>query len=72
MANRFCLVKKHKMFYDKRGDNFGNGRFVRTIFERSIEQQANRIVNKLEKLDNSEISLITGDDLFFVNSDNYS
>ncbi len=53
-------------------NNFGNGRFVRTIFERSIEQQANRIVNKLEKLDNSEISLITGDDLFFVNSDNYS
>lgn len=70
MANRFCLVKKHKMFYDKRGNNFGNGRFVRTIFERSIEQQANRVVN-LEKLDNSELSLNAYDDLFFVNSDSY-
>lgn len=70
MANRFCLVKKHKMFYDKRGNNFGNGRFVRTIFERSIEEQANRVVN-LEKLDNSELSLNAYDDLFFVNSDSY-
>ncbi|BAZ16984.1 AAA ATPase central domain-containing protein [Calothrix sp. NIES-4071] len=68
-----CIVlqRAFELAYAKRDKNFGNGRFVRTIFERSIEQQANRIVNKLEKLDNSEISLVTGDDLFFVNSDSY-
>jgi AAA lid domain len=68
-----CVVlqRAFELAYAKRDKNFGNGRFVRTIFKRSIEQQANRVVNLLEKLDNSEMSLITGDDLFFVNSDSY-
>ncbi|MBW4599345.1 MAG: hypothetical protein KME29_06975 [Calothrix sp. FI2-JRJ7] len=47
-----CIVlqRAFELAYAKRYKNFGNGRFVRTIFERSIEQQANRVVNKLEKL----------------------
>ncbi len=57
--------------YEKRTKNFGNGRFVRTLFERAIEQQANRIVNQLEILDNSEISLITGEDLSFIYVDDF-
>ncbi|BAZ38253.1 AAA ATPase central domain-containing protein [Calothrix sp. NIES-4101] len=53
--------------YEKRNKTFGNGRYVRTLFERSIEQQANRIVtHQLEKLDNSQLSLITGEDLYFL------
>jgi AAA+ superfamily predicted ATPase len=42
---------------------FGNGRFVRNIFEHSIKQQANRIVNSLEEIDDQAISLITKEDL---------
>ncbi|NJL63042.1 MAG: AAA family ATPase [Methylacidiphilales bacterium] len=57
--------------YEKRTKNFGNGRFVRTLFERAIAQQANRIVYQLEKLDNSAISLITGEDLSFVDVDGF-
>jgi SpoVK/Ycf46/Vps4 family AAA+-type ATPase len=32
-------------FYDRRGKSFGNGRFVRNLFERMVEQQANRIAS---------------------------
>lgn len=39
-----------KAYYD-RNNTFGNGRFVRNIFEKSLERQANRIasVNSLDK-----------------------
>ncbi|MBF2065004.1 MAG: AAA family ATPase [Calothrix sp. C42_A2020_038] len=64
-----CIVlqRTFEIAYEKRNKSFGNGRFVRTIFERSIEQQANRIANHLEQLDNTEISLITAQDLEFAN-----
>jgi SpoVK/Ycf46/Vps4 family AAA+-type ATPase len=65
----FLLQKTFEYAYAKRHKSFGNGRFVRTLFERSIEQQANRIVNLIDKLDNLEIALITGEDLSFVELD---
>ncbi|MCX7594155.1 MAG: AAA family ATPase [Fischerella sp.] len=49
--------------YAKRDRSFGNGRFARVIFERSIEQQANRIADCLEQMDDCAISLITAEDL---------
>ncbi|XPM53162.2 MAG: AAA family ATPase [Leptolyngbya sp. IPPAS B-1204] len=49
--------------YAQRNKHFGNGRFARTVFERSIEQQANRIAGSLKALDDTEISLITAADL---------
>jgi SpoVK/Ycf46/Vps4 family AAA+-type ATPase len=65
-----CIIlqRAFEFAYEKRTKNFGNGRLVRTIFERSIEQQANRIVKELEQLDNTEISLIKGEDLYFTDS----
>ncbi|PSB50283.1 AAA family ATPase [Chamaesiphon polymorphus] len=47
---------------------FGNGRFVRTIFERSIERHANRVVHSLPDIDDRTISLITAEDLEQVES----
>ncbi|MFP4378255.1 MAG: AAA family ATPase [Spirochaetales bacterium] len=32
-------------FYERRGKSFGNGRFVRNLFERMVERQANRIAS---------------------------
>jgi SpoVK/Ycf46/Vps4 family AAA+-type ATPase len=64
-----ALQKTFEIAYAKRNKNFGNGRLVRTIFERSIEQQANRIVNKLSNLNDTEMSTITGEDLNTGNSD---
>lgn len=51
--------------YSQRNKHFGNGRFARTVFERSIEQQANRIAHSLKTLDDTAISLITAEDLQF-------
>jgi SpoVK/Ycf46/Vps4 family AAA+-type ATPase len=49
--------------YSDRNKHFGNGRYVRTIFERVIEQQADRIVDQMEDLDDTELALITAEDL---------
>ena len=75
--NKFCQdngytlsltarVEVQKIFadaYSKRNKQFGNGRFARTIFERAIEQQANRILNRMSELDNSELVSIAVEDL---------
>ncbi len=75
--NKFCRdngytlsltarVEVQKIFaeaYSKRGKQFGNGRFARTIFERAIEQQANRILDRIRELDDSELVLIAVEDL---------
>lgn len=61
------LQATFEVAYAKRDKTFGNGRFARTIFERSIEQQANRIVHNLNKLDDSQLALITAEDLSVIN-----
>ncbi len=38
------LLKKFTELYTNRDQNFGNGRLVRNIFEKTIERQANRLV----------------------------
>jgi AAA+ superfamily predicted ATPase len=78
--NKFCQdngytlsftarVELQKIFaeaYSKRSKRFGNGRFARTIFERAIEQQANRIVARIDELDDSELASIVVEDLGVV------
>jgi stage V sporulation protein K len=39
------LIIKFKELYDYRDKSFGNGRLVRNMFEKTIEKQANRLVN---------------------------
>jgi AAA lid domain len=61
---RFALESMFEYAYSHQLDRtFGNGRFVRNVFEGSIEQQANRIVKSLGEINNQAISLITIEDL---------
>jgi len=39
------LLETFEMLYEKRNENFGNARVVRNLFEKSIQNQANRLVN---------------------------
>ncbi|MDJ0737154.1 MAG: AAA family ATPase [Nostocaceae cyanobacterium] len=63
IAANIALQAIFEIAYSNRDNNFGNGRFARTIFERSIEQQANRIADFVGELDDAGISLITAEDL---------
>ena len=49
--------------YRLRSKNFGNARFVRNLFERTIEHQANRLAKKAQITPQS-LSEITGEDIF--------
>jgi len=42
--------------------NFGNGRTVRNLFERSIANQANRIIHK-NVTDKDDLAMLTKDDI---------
>lgn len=48
--------------YSARDKSFGNGRFVRNIFEKALEQQANRIA-KENSLTKEILTTITGQDI---------
>lgn len=48
--------------YNNRDKSFGNGRFVRNTFEKSLERQANRIAT-LADLTDEVLTTITADDL---------
>jgi stage V sporulation protein K len=43
-AAQKILLDKLTELYSERNDSFGNGRLVRNIFERTVSQQANRLV----------------------------
>lgn len=48
--------------YTERDKSFGNGRFVRNTFEKSLERQANRIAS-VASLDKETLTTITADDI---------
>lgn len=48
--------------YENRGENFGNGRDVRNLFEDMVVRQADR-VSRLEQPDRSDLMLVTVEDL---------
>lgn len=48
-------------FHEKRDKSFGNGRFVRNLFERMVERQANRIARITPLTDNILCSLTKAD-----------
>ena len=57
-----CLhekVRQSVMYKDK---NFGNARYVRNLYEKVIQQQANRLA-KMRTADVEELTLITKDDI---------
>lgn len=47
-----------------RDKNFGNARYVRNLFEKVVQNQANRLA-KMESIDNDELSIITREDINF-------
>lgn len=48
--------------YEDRDHSFGNGRFVRNIFEKTLEKQANRIAS-IPKLDKEILTTVTENDI---------
>jgi len=55
--------------YNNRGDNFGNGRDIRNLFEKTIQKQASRLskeYDNIEPTDSSIYSLIISNDLYEV------
>jgi len=56
LRNNLTDVVAHKT------KNFGNARYVRNLFERAVEQQANRLSSKLSYSD-QELSLLTKEDI---------
>lgn len=47
-----------------RDKNFGNARYVRNLFEKVVQNQANRLA-RMECIDNDELSIITREDINF-------
>ena len=56
------LREKFKYVYQHKSKNFGNGRYVRNVFEQTITEQANRVA-KYSTPSKSELSTITVEDL---------
>ena len=55
---------KEKLDYavEHKDRNFGNARYVRNIFERAVEQQANRLSAK-RSISDEELSQLTREDI---------
>ena len=59
------LVKEFTSVYNSRDESFGNGRFVRNMFEKTIESLSNRI-SKSEKITKELLTTIEKEDLHFL------
>ena len=58
------LVQEFSAIYEKRDESFGNGRFVRNMFEKTIENLSNRI-SKSNKITKELLTTIEKEDLIF-------
>jgi SpoVK/Ycf46/Vps4 family AAA+-type ATPase len=58
-----CLTEVFKDLYKNKTKDFGNGRLVRNIFEKSIENQSNRIALTKEILTKEILTTIEEDDI---------
>lgn len=56
------LREKFKYVYEHKSRNFGNGRYVRNVFEQTITEQANRVAKKANP-SSKELSEITYEDV---------
>jgi len=61
---QIALQNIFEVAYTKRDKRFGNARFVRNLFEQSIEQQATRIANSLPQIDDTSISQVLVADIY--------
>ena len=44
-------------------EHFGNGRYVRNLFEKTVMQQSNRIGQNIDNVKKEDLSVITGEDV---------
>ncbi len=57
------IIKEHFCsIYQLRNKHFGNGRYVRNLFEKVVMEQCNRIGESIEKIKKDEMIYITGED----------
>lgn len=56
------LTDTFELLYEKRDESFGNARVVRNLFEKCIQNQANRIV-KLKKISNKDLKTLKEEDI---------
>ncbi len=61
-AAKKALLNKFTELFETRDKNFGNGRLVRNLFEKTIEKQATRLT-KLSELNQENIATITAEDI---------
>ena len=58
------MLKEHfKSIYKLRNEQFGNGRYVRNLFEKIVMEQSNRIGSNIENIEKEDLSLITEGDV---------
>jgi len=57
-----CLIDLFEKLYNKRDDSFGNGRLARNIFEKTIENQANRIAS-IPNLTEDILTILDAEDI---------
>lgn len=58
------MLKEHfKSIYKLRNEQFGNGRYVRNLFEKIVMEQSNRIGSNIETIEKEDLSLITEGDV---------
>lgn len=56
------LIDTFDLLYETKNESFGNARVVRNLFEKCVQNQANRIV-KLKKINNKILKTLTEEDI---------
>ena len=56
------LTDTFELLYESKNESFGNARVVRNLFEKCVQNQANRIV-KLKKISNKSLKTLTEEDI---------
>lgn len=58
------MLKEHfRSIYKLRNEQFGNGRYVRNLFEKIVMEQSNRIGSNIENINKDDLSIITEGDV---------
>jgi stage V sporulation protein K len=53
--------------YERKSDNFGNAREMRTLFEAVVQEQANRLAAE-ESISSDRLQMLTGDDIMSIST----
>ena len=66
-VNKELLAVEFSSYYEKNKENFGNGRYVRTFFERAISAQFDRLGSRLESaIVKEDLQSLAKEDILFA------